>query len=295
MASEKESEEVTDLLKDITIEGVVPTGKKLGNGAFATVFAVKYNGKVCAAKQIYSNVIESATPAEKKVFTKNFLRECRQYSNLKHQNIIEFVGVYHSEKEKADRLPIMVMELMDNSLYSFVESNRANIQVKSKISILYDVSEGVNYLHTRLQPPMIHSDLTPKKVLLTSRHVAKIGNFGMAKVIDSKTRLTKNPGDVDFMPPEINNGNPVYGTAVDVFSFGGIIAYVFAEKWPTPSIQDPVTKKFVPLSEVKKREAYLDTIPEHVNVLARKCLEDNPDSRPPIQDISNAFKKLMVS
>ena len=49
------------------------------------------------------------------------------------------------------------------------------------------------------------------------------------------------------MPPEaLVDDNPVYGTAMDVFSFGGIALHVFSEEWPTPTGQkmiDPVSKK----------------------------------------------------
>ena len=72
-----------------------------------------------------------------------------------------------------------------------------------KLSMLLDVSRGLWYLHTH-HPPIVHRDLSPNNILLTSQFVAKISDLGVAKVIqaDSENIMTRAPGTVDFMPPE---------------------------------------------------------------------------------------------
>ena len=296
------SQDVSALLKDVTIEGVVPIDKELGRGAYGRVFTVKYCGLVCAAKEIHPILIEGVSPAEKKTIIDNFIRECHHCSVIRHPNIVQFLGVYYSSK-KAD-LPIMVMEMMNASLASFVKNNQSNIPVKTKMSILYDVSLGLSYLHAR-KPVVIHRDLSPNNVMLTSQPVAKIGDLGVAKVIradsrQTRSRLTTAPGTVDFMPPETLEANPVYGTAVDVFSYAGIGLHVFAEEWPTPcglKRRDPVTKKLMALTEAERRQEYLDKIPEGATVLKElfvRCLDDEPDERPPIQEVSEMIETLKV-
>ena len=292
------SKEVDAVLKHVTIEGVVPTGKELGRGAYGKVFAVNYCGLPCAAKEIHPMLIEGASPAEKKTITDNFIRECHHCSVIRHPNIVQFLGVYYSSK-KSD-LPIMVMELMTTSLTSFVKSNQSKITVDRKMSILYDVSLALSYLHTR-KPVVIHRDLSPNNVMLTSHLVAKIGDLGVAKVIradsrQTRSRLTTAPGTMDFLPPETLEANPSYSTAVDVFSFAGIALHVFAEKWPTPSGQkrrDLVTKKLLALTEAERRQEYLDKIPEAYNILKDllvRCLDDDPVERPPISEIIESVK-----
>ena len=74
-----------------------------------------------------------------------------------------------------------------------------------------------------------------------------------------KCRLTTAPGTLHFIPPEVLvDDNPVYGTAMDVFSFGGIALHVFSENGlATPSGQnmiDPISEKLVALSEAEKRK-----------------------------------------
>ena len=125
-------------------------------------------------------------------------------------------------------------------------------------------------------------------VLLTAHHVAKISDLGVAKVIkaDSRKTMTKAPGTVDFMPPEALANNPVYGPPMDVFSFAGIILHTFNQQWPRPAEQvqfDPKTRKMMALSEVERRQQYLDKMigdAELLRPLVEECLDYDPAERP---------------
>ena len=154
------SQDVSALLKDVTIEGVVPIDKELGRGAYGRVFTVKYSGLVCAAKEIHPRIhpilIEGVSPAERKTIVDNFIRECHHCSVIRHPNIVQFLGVYYSSKKS--ELPIMVMELMNTSLTSFVKNNQSRIPMNTKMSILHNVALGLSYLHAR-KPVVIHRDL----------------------------------------------------------------------------------------------------------------------------------------
>ena len=100
--------------------------------------------------------------------------------------------------------------------------------------------------------------------------------------------MTKAPGTVDFMPLEALANHPVYGLPMDVFSFAGIILHTFNQQWPRPTeaIQfDPKTRKRVALSEVERRQQYLDKMigeAEMLRPLVEECLDDDPAVRPTI-------------
>ena len=300
------SKDLSDQLKDLTLEDVIPQNKELGRGAYGKVFTVDYLGLSCAAKEIHSLLIDGVNPEEKKAIKDGFVRECYHSSLIRHPNIVQFMGVYYAKpSDPRTDLPIMVMELMDTSLTSFIENNQSKIAMKTKLSILHDVSLGLSYLHGR-RPAVIHRDLSSNNVLLTGHLVAKISDLGTAKMIraDSKqtrSRLTTAPGTLHFMPPEaLDEEDPIYGTPVDVFSFGGIALHLFSEKWPTPSghkKRDPTTKKIVSLSEIERRQQYLDAMTVEAAALKEmviKCLDDDPDQRPPIQEVSKMIKSFKV-
>ena len=293
-----------DQLKNLTLENVIPQNKELGHGAYGKVFTVDYVGLPCAAKEIHSLLLHGVSAEDKKAIKDGFIRECYHSSLIRHPNIVQFMGVYYTERSD---LPIMVMELMDTSLTSFIENNQSKIAVEMKLSILHDVSPGLSYLHAR-RPAVIHRDLSSNNVLLSGkgRFVAKISDLGTAKMIradskQTKSRLTTAPGTLHFMPPEtLDVENPIYGTPVDVFSFGGVALHLFSEEWPTPGVQkkrDPTTNKLVALSEAQRRQRYLDTMTVEgaaLKEMVMRCLDDDPDQRPPIQEVSQWIKSLKV-
>ena len=301
------TKDLSDQLKDLTLEDVIPQNKELGRGAYGKVFTVDHLGLPCAAKEIHSLLIDGVSAEEKKAIKDGFIRECYHSSLIRHPNIVQFMGVYYAKpSDPRTDLPIMVMELMDTSLTSFIEKNQSKIAMKTKLSILHDVSLGLSHLHGR-RPAVIHRDLSSNNVLLTCHLVAKISDLSTAKMIradskQTKSRLTTASAcTLHFMPPEaLDEEDPVYGTPVDVFSFGGIVLHLFSEKWPTPSShfkRDPTTKKMVSRSEVERRQQYLDAMIVEAAVLEEmvmRCLDVDPDQRPPIQEVLQMIKSLKV-
>ena len=289
-------------IQGFVLKGVTAINRKeLGRGAYGKVYAVKYCQTVCAAKKIHSILIEDVGEAERRLTIDSFLRECRQCSMLRHPNVIQFLGVYYPTGVGGGnrmRLPVMVMEMMADSLTSFVEKHE-KIPVHIKYSIVHDVSLGLCYLHN-YDPPIVHRDLSPNNVLLTAHHVAKISDLGVAKVIkaDSRKTMTKAPGTVDFMPPESLARSPVYGPPMDVFSFGGIILHTFNQQWPSPidAMQfDPKTRRKIALLEVERRHHYLDKMIGEAKVLrplVEECLDDDPTVRP---TIATVCERIQVS
>ena len=276
--------------KELTLLDVVDLKRELGRGSYGRVFAVKYCGTTCAAKEIHSILLSGAEGQD--FIKETFLRECHQCSVLRHPNLVQFLGVYYPVKGSA--LPVMVMEMMDDNLTGFFDKN-TNIPVHLKWSILHDLALGLQYLHCH-DPPVIHRDLSPNNVLLTSRLVAKIGDLGVAKVIkvDKKTvsRYTRGPGTVDFMSPEALQTDPKYGTALDVFSYAGIVLFVATQTWPGPTDQvawDPNAKKLKAWSEVERRDNYIKQLSitgfKSMEETVVSCLSNEPTERPTIIDI----------
>ena len=148
---------------------------------------------------MHSLLLKVANPEEKQKMKNNFLRECYHCSLLRHPNIVRFIGIYYPERNSL--FPMLMMELMAQSLTDYVR--KPNISMKIKASILYNIASGLNYLHS-FKPLIIHCDLQPNNVLLSCDLVAKLSDLGVAKAMraDSTAKLTDVPGMADFMPPE---------------------------------------------------------------------------------------------
>ena len=305
MASADEPADITDQLNRLTVSDssveFLEDRQELGRGAYGTVFKVRYRGSMCAAKEIHSILIDAADETERKRLRDNFIRECFHCSKFDHPNIVRFIGIYQPPQQF---LPIMIMELMDESLRSYAE--KENIIIKTKISILRDVAEGLVYLHS-FNPPVIHRDLSPNNVLL--KHlplpsVAKIGDLGVSKVVNVGDRSsrssyqTKAPGTSDFMPPEAFTDKPMYNTSLDVFSFGGIVLYTINGEWPAPTAMtdfDPITRSIRAFTEVERRQQYLDMMIGEAEVfrsLVVACLDNDPVKRPSMVNLSEKIKLI---
>ena len=300
--------DISDQLKALTISSsqvktTGEVGKEIGRGAYGRVFTVKYCGLICAAKEIHSIIVEGVGQQQEQSVKEGFLRECQHCSVLSHPNIVRFMGIYYPKKSST--IPVMIMELMDESLYDYINKPpMAKNAWMKKGSILLDVAEGLSYLHAQ-KPAVVHRDLSPKNILLKAGKgevpVAKISDLGVAKIIKADSRrtqsvLTKAPGTQDFMPPECLEDEPVYGIPLDVFSYGGIVLFVATHKWPTPIAQvihNPVTKQLVARSEVERRQKYINEMTgcgEGLKPLVESCLSNDPSERPTMPIVSEQLK-----
>jgi len=291
----------TESLRDFTIsrDRVTFTGVSLGNGAYGKVSEVDFDGKLCAAKEIHSLLLELADTTEAAAIRDSFLRECYLWSTLRHPNVVSFLGIYYPSSDAESGLPILVMEKMQESVTSLVEKH-SSIPLSIKLSILHDVSLGLRYLHA-YNPPVIHRDLSSNNILVSSHLEAKVTDLGVAKAImdqNSKT-LTKTPGTAVFMPPEALDIKPLYGPPLDIFSFGGVVLHLTSKQWPIPkswSQIDPVTRKRKSLSEVERRQQYIDMMTgddAELKPLVLSCLEDDPELRPSAIDVSERLKRII--
>ena len=288
--------------RGLILKDVVPLGsEELGRGAYGRVYKVKYCELMCAAKEIHSILIEGVNKDERAHIVQSFFKECHQCSQLRHPNIIQFMGVYYpSQNDNAatSQLPVMVMEMMSNSLTKFVEN--CKIPDHTKFSIVHDVSLGLCYLHGQA---IVHRDLSPNNVLLTAHHVAKISDLGVARVIKADSRrtrsnLTKVPGTVDFMPPEATMSPPDYDTPMDVFSFAGIVLHTFNQCWPTPEGErrfDSKTRTMVGLLETERRQKHLKKmtgVGVALKPLVEQCLDCDPARRPKITSVCETIRSI---
>ena len=289
----------------LILKGVVPLDdEELGRGAYGRVYKVKYCESIYAAKEIHSILVEDVNNEEEWAhIVKPFFRECHLCSQLRHPNIVLFMGVYYPSLKYGsamNQLPVMVMEMMSSSLTKFVENR--NIPDHIKFSIVHDVSLGLCYLHSQ-DEPIVHRDLSPNNILLTDQHVAKISDLGVAKAIkaDRKKTRTKAPGIVDFMPPEATKSFPKYDTSTDVFSFAGIVLHTFNQCWPTPEGErryDSKKRIMVGLLETERRQKHLDQMKGAgvaLKPLVEECLDCDPARRPKITTICETIRLKVLN
>ena len=224
-----------------------------------------------------------------------FMEECRQHASLRHPHVVQLVGLV---TRPGDLLPMLVMECMHDTLNACLDKH-PHMPMHFKRQILLDVSLGLRFLHDR-RNPIIHRDLTANNVLVSEDLRAKISDLGMARIVptDVLKKLTMAPGTIDYMPPEALVAEPVYGTALDMFSFGVLILHVVTQTWPTP--HKPTSSldlygKLQAHSEAERRDTYLRKM-DVSNVLtfvAERCLSNDPKVRLTAQQVVEKLQTVV--
>lgn len=287
-------------LKAYKLDGVRVIDNELGRGSFAIVFELNYKGLKCAGKKIHDlllSVKDKNESQDSKSTNARFERECQLMSQVRHPNIVQFLGVHFHDNSQS---PFLVMEFLPMNLSSCIEKYH-KIPTETGYSILYDIALGLNYLHNQV-PPIVHRDLSSNNVLLTPNMTAKISDLGVARILNltpqQVTRMTRNPGTLAYMPPEVMVANPMYDISVDEFSYGITIIHMLSGKWPEPQVGQIIIKdgQMIPVSEAQRREKFLTMIGnDHpLMELILKCIDNDPQKRANTTQIVEQLEGLVT-
>ena len=205
---------------------------------------------------------------------------------MKHPHIVQYLGTYRDPERG---LPVLLMELMDESLTKFLEQFQ-DFPFHVKMNLCHDIALALAYLHSN---GIIHRDLSSNNVLLIAGSRAKVTDFGMSKLIESNPRmtpLTQCPGTEVYMSPEALRTPPIYTTKLDTFSFGVLSVQIMTHIFPNPgparnTIEDlryPTGKIEVPVPEVERRKEHIVMVNPSCSLLAiaLQCLNDEEKARP---------------
>ena len=244
----------------------------INRGCHGEIYRLHYDGILYAAKYRHFD--------DDTYTLKHFQQECLLHSKLHHPNIVRMLGIcYHS-----DRLhqPVKLMELMELTLASLIHNFTVPMHMYVKLTLMQDISRGLDYLHTR-KPPIVHSYLTMQVILLTANLVAKIGGFTYAtELVPEITRLPKQTTRYH----KINNS--LYcGPPFDIYSFGKIVCEIVTKQsffaMHKCGLVDNITGKLFSIHLYNIRQyAYGINMIEDASLkqLILDCMNDNPDLRP---------------
>ncbi|XVF24087.1 hypothetical protein REPUB_Repub13aG0097000 [Reevesia pubescens] len=184
----------------------------VGTGSFGLVYKgiLEENGTVIAVK-VLKLLSRGAS--------RSFLVECEALRNVRHRNLVKVLtacsGVdYHGNDFKALVYEFMANGSLDDWLHLPVGMNEADEAPKSlnffqRLNVAVDVGCAFEYLHHHCKTPIVHCDLKPSNVLLDSKMVGHVGDFGLAKFIASDLQNNTSSqscslglrGTIGYAPP----------------------------------------------------------------------------------------------
>ena len=284
---------MSDIVSQLKIEQVEITSTTLGAGSYGEVVEAVWMNTPCAAKRLH-RVFSILPKKQYPIIVEKFLRECETWSKLRHPHIVLFLGIIY---EVESPLPVIIMEKMDTTLYSFVmECSAEDFPLYRKGSVLLQVALALCYLHNQ---GFIHRDLTPNNILLDLESFkAKVTDFGVTGFMNSgRTIRTSVPGNPAFMPPEASGAKPRYNDKLDTFSYGNVVLFAISEHWPTPdSPTRTINDELRALTEFERRAEYVEDMSSEERRLflgiIKHCLENNPERRPSSEEIAKEMNKI---
>ncbi|EKX38959.1 hypothetical protein GUITHDRAFT_44310, partial [Guillardia theta CCMP2712] len=204
-------------------------GELLGQGSFGEVRRGVCKGRPVAVKTLCPKLDVRSREG------KELLKEIEMMSHgFKHCNVVEFYGIYEH-----GGLPWLVMELMPGgNLEHYYETKKQarrsrqwRPRISRAVSWVEDILSALTYLHSQT-PPVFHRDIKPANMLLSADgRSIKVGDFGVSRR-EPGYNLTGTTGTFRYMAPEIYRGEADYTTAVDVYSFGLLMWFIFAGGHP---------------------------------------------------------------
>jgi len=212
---------------------------------------------------------------------RRFEREARATAALSHPNILDVhdVGTFEG-------VPYLVEELLQGESLR-ARLDRGPVPVREAIGIATQVAHGLAVAHEK---HIVHRDLKPENVFLTDDGIAKILDFGLAKLVEGvpigdADTLTHAPtgatefgrvlGTVAYMAPEQARGHPVDPRA-DIFSFGVVLYEAVTGERPFRGGTATDTVAAILKEEPPALPAH---VPPPLAAVIERCLRKDPEKR----------------
>jgi serine/threonine protein kinase len=144
-----------------------------GRGSGGNVYKAAYRGLSVAVKELENDTVNNAH------FLSELYRETQVVYSLYHPNIVAVFGCTQELGLGLSLSPSLVMELLPRSLHTALHASNEPLSIDDKTRICFQVTDALNYLHTR-RKPIVHGDLKPRNIMLDHSNIPKIIDFGLS-------------------------------------------------------------------------------------------------------------------
>src|SRR6266446_1478808 len=218
---------------------------------------------------------------------KDLLREARAASGLDHPNI----GVIHGLEESDDHQLFIVMQYYEGETLAH-KISRGVIPARESLDLATQIARGLSAAHAH---NIVHRDVKPSNIIITREHVAKIVDFGLARVVASisSTQSISSTGTLPYMSPEQILGEPIDQRA-DLWALGIIIVQMLTGSHP---FLRPSTAAMT-FAILNQPPAALDAVPPPLQPILYRALSKKPENRYPsaddiLRDLEGALARII--
>jgi len=245
--------------------------EQIGCGGMGVIYRARqrHSRRIVALKRVLSYRADSHGALER------FRREAQAVASLDHPNILPIYEVSESE----DGLPFFSMKFAEKgSLHENVASLRDG--PRKCVQLMAKVACAVEYAHSR---GVLHRDLKPGNILLNDRGEPLVSDFGLAKLLDGNSDLTRSLttfGTAGFIAPEQAGGAAADFTAAgDVYSLGAVLFNLLAGRPPFLGSNPVSVIRKASETQAPKLRSLAPSLDRDLETICARCLERNPKAR----------------
>lgn len=257
--------------------------EKVAIGGMAELFKAKQMGlegfqRIVAVKRILPHL---ATNSD---FVTMFIDEAKLAAQLNHPNIVHIYDL-----GKTDESYFIAMEYVEGrdlrSIMKESEPLGKTIPLSAAVYIAKKICSALHYAHTAKdsdgkQMKLVHRDVSPQNILISSSGEVKLVDFGIAKAASkaSHTQSGALKGKLLYMSPEQAWGKTLDGRS-DIFSIGTVLFEMLTSKKLFYGDSEMSILERVREAKLPDFEQYREIIPLQLEKIIRKALEKDPDKR----------------
>ncbi|XP_030768630.1 serine/threonine-protein kinase TNNI3K isoform X3 [Rhinopithecus roxellana] len=257
----------------------------IGSGSFGKVYKGRCRNKIVAIKRYRANTYCSKSDVDM------FCREVSILCQLNHPCVIQFVGACLNDPSQ---FAIVTQYISGGSLFSLLHEQKRILDLQSKLIIAVDVAKGMEYLHNLTQP-IIHRDLNSHNILLYEDGHAVVADFGESRFLQSldEDNMTKQPGNLRWMAPEVFTQCTRYTIKADVFSYALCLWEILTGEIPFAHLKPAAAAADMAYHHIRPPIGY--SIPKPVSSLLIRGWNACPEGRPEFSEVVTKLEECLCN
>jgi len=244
--------------------------KKLGQGGMGEVFLAR---QISLDRDVALKLL-SKKLSSKQNFVERFVKEARLMARLDHPNIVR--GYVVGEDQG---LHYVAMELIDGKSMQDWQKKLGKLSVGDALHITIRVADALRHAH---EINLVHRDIKPDNMLVTSKGVLKVSDLGLAKDLEEDKGMTQSGvglGTPYYMAPEqARNAKHVDGRC-DIYALGSTLYHFLAGTYPykaDSTVELLLMKETKPFTPIRR---LAPEIPERLSLIIDKMMARDPKHR----------------